>query len=326
MRIIFIIYYLLITLLFVSCQESSSVEVEREKIASLLQKGDSCRQVGNEENSIAFYYRSLELAKQTGEQLLEAAASDRLGIVYLYRELYYDALDLFRQSASIYALTGVNIQLALALRNIGRTNLVLHHSDSIACYYEQAIEVASRLEDKKLLHTISKELEAIYSKAGFYDYSPRLMLKCLDSVSDDDFSNLLAGEYYIGMNNAEEARIWLKKAVQTSDMYICSSAYQLLYEIEKRTNHPDTAVKYAEYYIQCKDSLDKQISVSSTIRALGQNYEKERLKWENQQLQNEQLRKRMYYLIILSISCCLLVVGLVLYYSCVILYLTLIVT
>ena len=314
MRIIFIIYYLLITLLFVSCQESSSVEVEREEIASLLQKGDSCRQVGNEENSIAFYYRSLELAKQTGEQSLEAAASDRLGIVYLYRELYYDALDLFRQSASIYALTGENIRLALALRNIGRTNLVLHHSDSIACYYEQAIEVASRLEDKKLLHTISKELEAIYSKAGFYDYSPRLMLKCLDSVSDDDFSNLLAGEYYIGMNNAEEARIWLKKAVQTSDMYICSSAYQLLYEIEKRTNHPDTAVKYAEYYIQCKDSLDKQISVSSTIRALGQNYEKERLKWENQQLQNEQLRKRMYYLIILSISCCLLVVGLVLYY------------
>ena len=70
MRIIFIIYYLLITLLFVSCQESSSVEVEREKIASLLQKGDSCRQVGNEENSIAFYYRSLELAKQTGEQVI----------------------------------------------------------------------------------------------------------------------------------------------------------------------------------------------------------------------------------------------------------------
>ena len=68
MRIIFIIYYLLITLLFVSCQESSSVEVEREKIASLLQKGDSCRQVGNEENSIAFYYRSLELAKQTNNR------------------------------------------------------------------------------------------------------------------------------------------------------------------------------------------------------------------------------------------------------------------
>ena len=76
MRIIFIIYYLLITLLFVSCQESSSVEVEREKIASLLQKGDSCRQVGNEENSIAFYYRSLELAKQTGEQLLLVIVSE----------------------------------------------------------------------------------------------------------------------------------------------------------------------------------------------------------------------------------------------------------
>ena len=73
-------------------------------------------------------------------------------------------------------MMGENIRLALALRNIGRTNLVLHHSDSIACYYEQAIEVASRLEDKKLLHTISKELEAIYSKAGFYEYSPRLMV------------------------------------------------------------------------------------------------------------------------------------------------------
>lgn len=94
------LYYILLAyhITLCSCQESSSVEVEREEIASLLQKGDSCRQVGNEENSIAFYYRSLELAKQTGEQSLEAAASDRLGIVYLYRELYYDALDLFRQN------------------------------------------------------------------------------------------------------------------------------------------------------------------------------------------------------------------------------------
>lgn len=314
MRISFIIYCAFTVFLFCSCQTSPSDEAKVEEVNSLLQRGDSCRRENNEENAIAFYYRSLELAKQANNPILEAAAGNRLGIIYLYRDLYYDALDLFRQNVSIYASAGDDAQQALALRNMGRTNLLLHRSDSIACYYEQAIEVASRLENKELLRSITAELEAIYSKGGFYQNSSRLMLKCLDSVSDDAFSYLIAGESCIGMGNTEQARIWLKKATETSDMYICSSAYQLLYEIERKAKHPEIAVKYAESYIQCRDSLDKQVSVSSTIRALGQNYEKERLKRENQQLQNEQLRRRMHYITILLIACCLIVAGLVWYY------------
>ena len=314
MRIIFVIYCLLIPTLFFSCRSSLPTGVEVEEVNYLMEKGDSCRQADNEENAIIFYYRSLELAKQINVPMLEATASSRLAIIYLYRELYYDALDLFRKAVSIYALAGEDAEQAVALRNIGRTHLMLHHSDSIACYYEQAIEVASHLEDKELLRSISAELEAIYSKGGFYHFSSRLMLKFLDSVSDEAFSSLIAGESYISMRNTEQARVRLKKATQTSDMYICSSAYQLLYEIEKKAKRPEIAVEYAESYIQCRDSLDKQLSASSTIRALGQNYEKERLKSENQRLQNEQLRRRMHYLIILSLSFCLLVAGLVWYY------------
>lgn len=140
------------------------------------------------------------------------------------------------------------------------------------------------------------------------------MLKYLDSVADDAFSSLIAGENYMSIRNVEQARVRLKKATQANDMYIRSSAYQLLYELERNANRPEIAVEYAEKYIQSRDSLDKQLSTSSTIRALGQNYEKERLKSENQQLQNERLRRRMYYLIILSFSFCLLVAGLVWYY------------
>lgn len=314
MRIIYIIYCLLVGIFFYSCQAPSSSGAELEEANTLIQKGDSCRQQDNEEEAIAFYYRSLELAKQAGAPVSEATAGNRLGIVYLYRELYYDALDLFRKSASIYAKAGDDAQQASALRNIGRTNLMLHRSDSIACYYEQAIDVASRLEDKELLRSISAELEAIYSKGGFYHYSSRLMLKFLDSVADDAFTCLIAGEACISMGDKDQARIWLKKATRTNDMYICSSAYRLLYEIERNAKHPEETIEYAESYIQCRDSLENELSTSSTIRALGQNYEKERLKSENQQLQNEQLRRRMYYLIILSVSFCLLVAGLVWYY------------
>lgn len=314
MRIDIIIYYLLLGLLFFSCQTPLPTDAEVQEVNSLIEKGDSCRRADNDENAIIFYYRSMELAKKTGLHTLEAAADCRLGVIYLYRELYYDALDLFRHASSIYAQAGENAEQAVALRNIGRTHLLLHHSDSIACYYEQAIEVASLLKDKELAHSISAELEAIYSKGGFYHSSSRLMLKYLDSVADDAFSSLIAGENYMSIRNVEQARIRLKKATQANDMYIRSSAYQLLYELERNANRPEIAVEYAEKYIQSRDSLDKQLSASSTIRALGQNYEKERLKSENQQLQNERLRRRMHYLIILSFSFCLLVAGLVWYY------------
>ena len=104
------------------------------------------------------------------------------------------------------------------------------------------------------------------------------------------------------------------KAVQTSDMYICSNAYLHLYNLEKKEQHWETAVRYADSYKQCRDSLERQLASSFDIRALGQKYEKERLQSANQELQNEHLRQRTHYLTGILVICFLFIICLFFYY------------
>ncbi len=314
MRNVLLLYILLPGFLFISCQSSSQKRNLEEKMQSLFEKGDSCRKHGDEENAVNFYNRSLNLAKQGDNPWLEATLYNRLGTIYMYRELYSDALDMFKSGAALYAKVPYCKEGAVTLRNIGRVNLLLQQSDSIFCYYDRALDVAMQLPDKELQRKLSSELEAIYSKAGLFHFSTKLLLRFLDSLEDDASTYLLLGELSVYQNRKEEARRLLLKAVQTSDMYICSNAYLHLYNLEKKEQHWETAVRYADSYKQCRDSLERQLASSFDIRALGQKYEKERLQSANQELQNEHLRQRTHYLTGILVICFLFIICLFFYY------------
>lgn len=314
MKITLLLYMLISGIFFFSCQSSSQEKNIQEEMHFLFEKGDSCREHGDEESAVNFYNQSLNLVKCENDSWLEATLYSRLGTIYMYREIYSAALEMFKLGASIYATIPPCVERAITLRNIGRVNLLQHQSDSIFCYYDQALEVAMQLSDEELQHKISSELEAIYSKIGLFHFSTRILLRFLDSLEDKASTYLLLGEYESFQNRKDDARKWLLKATQTNDMYICSNAYLQLYNLEKEEQCWEAAVHYADSYNQCRDSLEQQLSYSSDIRALGQKYEKERLQSENRELQNEQLRRRMHYLIGILVVCFLFIIVLFFYY------------
>lgn len=130
MKIALFLYFLLLGFLFFSCQSTSQERRFEKEMQSLFEKGDSCRKKGDEENAVNFYNRSLDLVKQGDNFWLEATLYNRLGTIYMYRELYSDALEMFKSGAAIYAAAAC-MEGAITLRNIGRVNLLLHQSDSI---------------------------------------------------------------------------------------------------------------------------------------------------------------------------------------------------
>ena len=307
------LYLLMVSIWMVSCHPSLG-DAEREALYAQLKKADSCSRHKQEEQAIQHYFEWLDQAKGNVGALSLADVYDKIGTLYMYRNLYVDAIGMFRQSAVIYREMGDWKEEALAWRNIGRANLMRHRSDSIIFYYQRAIGLAEETGEHELLKELQREYQFVCSKNALLQSNSRLWLHYLDMLDSTDASYLLFGSIIADQpNRYQEAEEWLLKAANSEDIFIRTNAYRKLYDWSKKVNDDTKTARYSDLYIQCADSLEKEYSISLSLRDLGQSYEKQRMEIENERLKNQQLKRTMYLLIMIIALFLLLVIGIFLY-------------
>lgn len=308
-----ICYLFLLVFWGVSCH-SPLAENERQELYDQLKKADSCSRYRMEEQAIQHYFEWLEQAEGKVSPFTLADVYDKMGTLYLYRNLYVDAIGMFRQSAGIYREMGDWKEEALAWRNMGRANLMRHRSDSVAFYYQRAMALAKETGERELYQELQKEYRFVSSENVLLQGSTRLWLHYLDMLESVDASFLIKGSVMSGQpENLEEAEYWLLKASESKDLYIRTNAYRKLYDLSKKKGEEVKTARYSDLYIQSSDLLEKEYSVSLSIHDLGQSYEKQRMEAENERLKNQQLKRNLYLLLMIVGMCLLLLVGIFLY-------------
>ena len=307
------IYLLLMGCWLASCH-SPLRDVDREVLYAQLKRADSCSRHKQEELAIQHYFEWLEQAEGKVSALAQADVYDKIGTLYLYRNLYVDAIGMFRQSAFIYREMGDWKEEALAWRNIGRANLMRHRSDSIIFYYQRAIGLAEETGELELQKELQREYQFVCSKNALMQGNTRLWLHYLDMLDSTDASYLLLGSIMAEHSTQyEEAERWLLRAAGSEDIYIRTNAYRKLYDWSKRMQDDNKTARYSDLYIQWADSLEKEHSSSLSFHDLGQSYEKKRMEAENERLKNQQLKRTMYLLMMIAGLCLLILLGVLLY-------------
>ena len=307
------IYLLLMGCWLASCH-SPLRNVDREVLYAQLKRADSCSRHKQEELAIQHYFEWLEQAEGKVSALAQADVYDKIGTLYLYRNLYVDAIGMFRQSAFIYREMGDWKEEALAWRNIGRANLMRHRSDSIIFYYQRAIGLAEETGELELQKELQREYQFVCSKNALMQGNTRLWLHYLDMLDSTDASYLLLGSIMAEHSTQyEEAERWLLRAAGSEDIYIRTNAYRKLYDWSKRMQDDNKTARYSDLYIQWADSLEKEHSSSLSFHDLGQSYEKKRMEAENERLKNQQLKRTMYLLMMIAGLCLLILIGGLLY-------------
>ena len=307
------IYLLLMGCWLASCH-SPLRDVDREVLYAQLKRADSCSRHKQEELAIQHYFEWLEQAEGKVSALAQADVYDKIGTLYLYRNLYVDAIGMFRQSAFIYREMGDWKEEALAWRNIGRANLMRHRSDSIIFYYQRAIGLAEETGELELQKELQREYQFVCSKNALMQGNTRLWLHYLDMLDSTDASYLLLGSIMAEHSTQyEEAERWLLRAAGSEDIYIRTNAYRKLYDWSKRMQDDNKTARYSDLYIQWADSLEKEHSSSLSFHDLGQSYEKKRMEAENERLKNQQLKRTMYLLMMIAGLCLLILIGGLLY-------------
>ena len=306
--------YLLLTGCWLASCHSPLRDVDKEALYAQLKRADNCSRHKQEEQAIQHYFEWLEQAKGKVSALSLADVYDKIGTLYLYRNLYVDAIGMFRQSAVIYREMGDWKEEALAWRNIGRANLMRHRSDSIIFYYQRAIGLAEETGEHDLLKELQREFQFVCSKNALMKGNARLWLHYLDMLDSTDASCLLLGSIMAGQpTKYDGAEEWLLRAAGSEDIYIRTNAYRKLYDLSKRLEDKAKTARYSDLYIQWADSLEKEHSSSLSFHDLGQSYEKQRMEAENERLKNQQLKRTLYLLMIMGGLCLLMLAGFFLY-------------
>ena len=306
--------YLLMVVLWMASCHTPLRDADRDALYAQLKRADSCSRHKQEEQAILYYFEWLEQAKGQVSALSMADVYDKIGTLYLYRNLYIDAIGMFRQSAVIYREVGDWKEEAMAWRNIGRANLMRHRSDSIIFYYQRAIGLAEETGEHELLKELQREYQFVCSKNALLQENSRLWLHYLDMLDSTDASCLLYGSIIADQANGyQEAEEWLLKAANSEDIFIRTNAYRKLYDWSKRVKDSNKTARYSDLYIQWADSLEKEHSSSLSLHNLGQSYEKQRMEVENERLKNQQLKRTMYLLCMIAGLCLLLLIGVFLY-------------
>lgn len=208
-----------------------------------------------------------------------AISRDYWGSVSISKGNYKEAMDFFRVSAAQYDRQHYPIAYANALRNIGRTYLMLSRPDSAICYYLQAQEAVAVYDELLFMDIASELAEICRSTNKWEDMKPKMLLYRKQKAIDESQKRRSPN----GMFVVEDDYIRSKKGLMT---YLNGGSLDI-------RDYKQFASDYLEFYANLSE-LNKGLQLLD--REIKHKYNNEVLKNENQRMQNELLQRKVYLL------------------------------
>jgi len=279
---------------------------------------------GKYDKAIDYFERSLRLNSNLDDQAGVSNSLNKMGLVYTDWKKYDEAILNFRESLKIEESLGHEGEAAIMLNNLGRVYFYQNQYDSALWYFEKTLEIQNRLNDLdqvalaynnigKVLQTQNKYVDAAYYLQSALDIYNKL-------GKEGEKSTVLANLSGINRAIGNDG-----KALQLLD-----SSTQIATKLNLRNQLQQNYLYYTEIFGDLKDykkSLDyykkytaikDSVFSDNVLRQLSDfqiKYETE--KKENEiQLQRFALkRQKLQGNFMLAISCLLLALTGIIFYS-----------
>lgn len=209
--------------------------------------------------AIELYLKSLELMPEGKDSIFRAMVYSHLGNCYSEQDLYSTARDMYRKGYELCAVKD-STRSIYALRDIGNTFLLEYHPDSALCYYQQALKIASSLQNNECLAFIYKNIAGLYSEQGRYVEAESTLSKALPYlVEEEDYSSACAikGNVLDYLNQNDSAVYYWKIGASSSNVYVKTSSYNRLFQGYRKMKLWEESILYADSFILFYDSIQE---------------------------------------------------------------------
>ena len=288
--------FLLVACLTACHQETRLKEAEALFRQGLGQRADKQSEAAAESFSQALLAVGRCDAKRPEVKRLKGQIEDNLGFCYWKHELFEEALPLHTDAANLFRALGDDTLLMTALRNCGRAAASLGDIDAAERHYDEALRLATTLNDKTMQCDILLESsrDVLMEKEDYGQVIESVSQALANGASGDGPLTLGLAYYYLEQDSL--AIVHLNEATRNEMAGVRMSAYQALCYLYQMQGNYAQALECHELFNENMMQADSEHR-SEQVQRIKAEYD---LQMQKNNLEAEQKLKSLYLYLILG--------------------------
>ena len=278
----------------------------RRKALSALYMGNVNYELKHITEAMDYFLEAKADMEKTDDYKLGYLVMSSLGNLYVYRDLTDYALEAFREAYTYAVKDSCKRYEISSLQDLGRAYAVNEDYERAIDMYTQAIQIRDCAHIT--FRSLESELADIYSMLGEYEKALFLEKQGItdDSISAQNYYSI--GGIFLNLEKYDSAYYYLKKALNTTNVYTLAGAYDALMYLSHQPAYRKYMADFCDSLLFYQDSI-YALDKSETIIAYKEKYEHQKLINKNQRLTYQNTRLSLW-----GIIAFLCLIGIVIYF------------
>ncbi len=249
--------------------------------------GRVCRDLGDAPQALDYFQRAIETLPTEGENEIKSRIYSQMGMLFLYQDVYEEAIKANRQSLQCSYNINDTIGVIYSLRDIGTNFTAFHQTDSALYYYKQAYELAVSFKDQEMQGIVLRALTSIYLQLGDTEKAQTTLQKSLKCYTDASKLAIvsLSANLHQQIGNLDSATYFYQRQLEIGDIFDCYDAHKGLAYIANKKGDVQSVLYHTAKYQQCHDSIIDSMN-SENIRKMQSLYNYQLREKENNRLKS----------------------------------------
>lgn len=270
------------------------------------------RDLGDAPQALDYFGKALTLLSDDREQPLKSKIYSQMGTLFLYQDIYDEALNIFKKAYQYNILRKDSVDMVYNLRDMADAYRGNNELDSALCYYQKSADLAYELNDSCLIRTTQSQLASLFVQLKKYEQAKIALRMSMRTKNKFDQSAVysIASKLYHQTGRIDSAIYYYKKLLDCGTIYAKKNASWGLSQISMDRGDTHDAYFYLKQYMIHEDSVSKITNAEAT-RKMNSLYNYQLRENESKQLKADNDKKSLTIIAILIISVFLVVTAII---------------
>ena len=252
------------------------------------------RDLGDAPQALDYFERAADVLPPRGQEVLAGKIYSQTGTLFLYQQMYEEALEMFRRAYAYDVKAGDVRGQVFALRDITNVYQRMEKLDSTLAYIQKAHVLASECGNVDMLSLVQGQRLSLYLQLQKYDSAEVCLREAFKHVHKANHSGLysMASQLYNYTGRLDSAIYYWNLLVDSGTIYAKGMSHFALAQVAMRRKDTDKALRHFVQYQLCEDSI-RRLTNTETIRQMHSLYNYKLREKENQKLKAEKRQRQM---------------------------------
>lgn len=284
-------------------------ENAQRKAMVLYYKGVLYNEKYNAEEALHCYLKAAKEIEKIEDYRLAYLINVYIGMIYAYRDLGDYAKEYFEKANHYAILSKFQDYIVYSYTYIARAYNLKGEKNKAIEYYNKAIEIGKEYNLSVPLAGALSEIGSLYNNNGNNKKALYFIQEAM-KIERTNQNKLTLGDIYRHLHQYDSAHYYLNQALNSSNIYTLSCAYQALFYMSEEEKDYKKTVEYSKKMWFYQDSIQK-IERNKTLIEMQEKYNQQKIINEKNLLKIE--KDRTIYNALIALSALLAIIIITIY-------------